>query len=268
MDLKNTVFISDFDGTLLSSDKKLTDRNIEAIKKFRSLGGKFSVATGRPIQTIANYIDDIHYDLPMILCNGAMIYDPYEKEVVWAKYLPDYAKDIVNDILDKFPSVSPEVFTLKGQYYLRMNEVEAWHQALVGFDYTKVDSVDEVCEPICKLLFADDESVINELCEYVKKFENDDVRFVRSLNKFLELLPANVSKESGMRKLIELYGLDDCKLFSAGDYDNDIEMLKASDISFCPSDSQDCVKLHCDVVLNATCDEDAIAEAIDYLISK
>lgn len=268
MDLKNTVFISDFDGTLLSSDKRLTEKNIEAIKRYQSLGGKFSVATGRPIQTIANYVDDIHYDLPMILCNGAMIYDPYRKEVVWAKYLPDYAKDIVSEIFEKFPTISPEIFTLHGQYYLRMNEVEAWHQSIVGFDYTKIDTVNDVSEPICKLLFADDEAIINELCEYVKKFESDDVRFVRSLNKFLEVLPANVSKASGMHKLIELYHLEDCKLFSAGDYDNDIEMLKASDISFCPSDSQECVKPHSGVVLDATCDEDAIALAIDYLISK
>ena len=268
MVLKNTVFISDFDGTLLSSDKRLTDKNVEAINKYQSLGGKFCVATGRPIQTIANYIDAVRYDLPMILCNGAMIYDPYEREVVWAKYLPDYAKDIVRDIFEKFPTVSPEIFTLESQYYLRMNEVEAWHQAIVGFDYTKIDSVDDVKEPVCKLLFADDESVINELCEYVKRFDGSELRFVRSLNKFLEVLPAGVSKESGMQKLLELYHLEDCEVFTAGDYDNDIEMLKASDISFCPSDSQDCVKPHCDVVLKSTCDEDAIAEAIDYLIGK
>lgn len=268
MDLKDTVFISDFDGTLLSSDKRLTKKNIDAIQRYQSLGGKFTVATGRPIQTISSYIDDIHYDLPMILCNGAMLYDPYNDSVVCAKYLPDEVVMIVNEILMKFPSVAPEIFTLHGQYYFRMNETEAWHQALVGSDYTKIDSVCEVNEPICKLLFADDESIINELCEYVKKFESMDVRFVRSLNKFLEVLPAGVSKESGMDKLIELYDLKDCKLFSAGDYDNDIEMLKASDISFCPSDSQDCVKPHCSVVLNATCDGDAIAEAIDYLFSK
>ena len=268
MNLKNTIFISDFDGTLLSTDKRLTKKNINAIKEYQSLGGKFTVATGRPIQTISNYISDIHYDLPMIICNGAMLYDPYKREVVWAKYLPDDAKKIVNDVLTEFPTISPEIFTLYGQFYLRMNEVEAWHQSIVGFEYDRIKSVDEVHEPICKLLFADDESVINELCKFVKRYEGFDVRFVRSLNKFLEVLPANVSKESGVNKLIELYGLNDHKVFTAGDYDNDIEMLKASNISFCPSDSQDCVKPHCNVVLNATCDEDAIAEAIEFLISK
>lgn len=268
MDLKNTIFISDFDGTLLSTDKRLTAKNIEAIEKYQSLGGRFCVATGRPIQTISNYVDAIKYDLPMILCNGGMIYDPYDKKVIWAKFLPECATDIVKEIFEKFPTISPEIFTVSDQYYLRMNEVEAWHQAIVGFDYTKIESVDDVREPICKLLFADDEAVINELCEYVKKFDGLDIRFVRSLNKFLEVLPMGISKESGAKKLIELYHLEGCKVFSAGDYDNDIEMLKASDISFCPSDSQECVKPHCDVVLTSTCDEDAIAEAIDYLIQK
>lgn len=268
MDLRNTIFVSDFDGTLLSSDKRLTKGNIEAIKEYQRLGGRFTVATGRPIQTVGDYLGVVHYDLPIILCNGAMIYDPYEKKIVWAKYLPDIAKDIVKDIFKKFPTVAPEVYSASCQNYLRMNDTERWHQSLLGFEFVKRESVDEINEPICKLLFADDEKVIDELCEYVKKFDGMGLRFVRSLSKFLEVLPADVSKGSAVEVLKSLYGLKTCKVFTAGDYDNDIEMLKASDISFCPRDSQERVLSSADVVLSATCDDDAIKEAIHFLISK
>lgn len=268
MDLTNTIFVSDFDGTLLTTDKRLTQGNIDAINEYQHLGGKFCVATGRPIQTVGTYIDQVHYDLPMILCNGAMIYDPYENKIIWAKYLPDTAKNIVREIYDRFQTVAPEVYTVGGQHYLRMNDTERWHQSLLGFEFIKCESVDDINEPICKLLFADEDAVIDELCEYVKKFNSLGLRFVRSLSKFLEVLPADVSKGSAVEVLKDLYGLKSCKVFTAGDYDNDIEMLKASDISFCPRDSQECVLKTADVVLKSTCDEDAIKEAIDYLISQ
>lgn len=266
MTFENTIFVSDFDGTLLTSDKTISDGNIHAIREYQKLGGKFTVATGRPLQTVENYISQIDYNLPMIICNGAMIYDPKQSKIVWSKHLPDVATAIVKDIMDRFPTVAPEVYTDSSQNCLRLNETEMWHQSLLGFSFNSYDSIDEISDPICKLLFADEESVIDELCEYVKKF--DGVRFVRSLSKFLEVLPNDVSKGSAIGVLKKLYNLNECKLFSAGDYDNDIEMLKASDISFCPSNSERCVKDAADVVLNASNDEDAIKEAISYLKSK
>lgn len=266
MDLNKALFVSDFDGTLLTSDKRISQKNLEAIKKFQDLGGKFSVATGRPMFTVAQYTDQLRYDLPMILCNGGVIYDPYKKEVVWAKFLPDNIMDMVKEIFDKFQSLSPELYSLEDQYYIRMNDVERWHQDILKMEFKKLDNLDSFDKPLCKLLFADDEDVINELCEFVKKYDNFGVRFVRSLSTFLEVLPENVSKAYGMKKLIELYDLTEYKVFSAGDYDNDIEMLKASDIGFCPSNSQNCVIESADVILKASNDENAISEAIKYLI--
>ena len=41
------MLISDMDGTLLNKDGQISEKNIEAIQEFISLGGKFTVATGR-----------------------------------------------------------------------------------------------------------------------------------------------------------------------------------------------------------------------------
>ncbi len=266
MDLNDTIFVSDFDGTLLTTDKRISNVNIDAINEYQRLGGKFTIATGRPIQTVEQYIDCINYNLPMILCNGAVIYDPYAKAVLWAKYLPNNVSDIVKDITITFPTIATEVYTIDAQHYLRMNDTEKWHQSLLGFNFVKVDSFDDISKPVCKLLFADDESVIDELCKYVNKFSG--VHFVRSLSKFLEVLPLDISKAYAVKKLQELTDTENHKVFTAGDYDNDIEMLKASDISFCPANSEDCVKQATTVVLNSTNDDGVMKEALSYLISK
>ena len=56
-DLSDIVLVSDMDGTLLNSKKEITSENLRAIERFRSMGGKFTIATGRTIQSFSPYAD-------------------------------------------------------------------------------------------------------------------------------------------------------------------------------------------------------------------
>lgn len=265
MDFKNTVFVTDMDGTLLNGNKLVTDGNLAAIERYRSGGGLFGIATGRPIHTTLRYLEVMNIDLPLILYNGCIVYDHKSEKIVHATYLPECARNILKDIFSRYPGIAPEIFTFQGQYYLNLNDAEKWHHEILQVSYIKKNSGDEVVEPWCKLLFADSESVIDELCEYVKRFDGMGVRFVRSCPYFLELLPEDVSKGSALVNMCKALRLDGAKIISAGDYDNDIEMLKASDISFCPANSEQIVKTSSKYVLKSSCEEDAIAEAINIL---
>lgn len=267
MNFDNTIFVTDMDGTLLCKDKSVSEENLKLIKEYQSKGGLFGIATGRPIHTTRRYLDILNPNLPLILYNGCIVYDHRSDKIVHATYLPDCAREILKDIFSKYPGIAPEIFTFEGQYYLNLNDAERWHHEILKISYIKKNSGDEVTEPWCKLLFADSEEVINELMTYVEKFEGMGVRFVRSCPYFLELLPESVSKGSALNEMLKAISLDKMgkTIISAGDYDNDIEMLKASDISFCPADSQQAVKDNAMFTLSSTCDENAIAEAIKAL---
>lgn len=265
MDFSKTVFVTDMDGTLLNKSKTVTDDNLKMIRRYQDEGGLFGIATGRPIHTTLRYLDTLKPDLPLILYNGCIVYDYKAEKIIHATYLPDVARDILKDIFSRYPGIAPEIFTFQGQYYLNLNEAEKWHHEILKISYIKMDSGDQITEPWCKLLFADNIDVIDELCEYVGKFDGMGVRFVRSCPYFLELLPDAVSKGSALQEMCKVIKLDGRRLVSAGDYDNDIEMLEASDISFCPANSELVVKRASDYVLKATCDEDAIAEALEAL---
>ena len=265
MELSKTVFVSDLDGTLLTTDKRVNPADEAALRRYVELGGHFVIATGRPIQTTKRYLDILPSDLPLILYNGCIVYDYCKGEILDAVYLPEVAKDILVDVRDRFPNISPEIFTFEGQYYFHMNTAERWHQNILNVPYTKLDSHTEIIEPWCKMLFADEVEVINELAEYVKKFNGAGVHFVRSAPVFLEILPMDVSKGSALQKLKDLCDFDGLTIAAAGDYDNDIEMLDIVDISFCPANSRECVKDAVDFVLKSSCDEGAIAEALYIL---
>lgn len=265
MKLSNTVFVSDLDGTLLTTKKTLNPADREAIVRYTNAGGRFVIATGRPLHTVTGNDVEKITNSPAILCNGGVIYDLCKGKVLYEIDLPEAAKEILLDVRKKFPNISPEIYTFSKRYYFHMNTVEKWHQGILNIEFHKVSSPDEISEPWNKMLLADEVDVITELMEYVKKFSGMGVRFVRSFPKFLEILPEGVSKGSALKKLVEIMDWQKYKIAAAGDYDNDIEMLECAYISFCPADSQEAVKKSATCVLKNTCDSGAVAEALNIL---
>jgi hydroxymethylpyrimidine pyrophosphatase-like HAD family hydrolase len=53
-----------------------------------------------------------------------------------------------------------------------------------------------------------------------------------------------------------------------GDFNTDIEMLKAADIGACPANAEEEVKQAADIILENTNDQGAVAELINYIINK
>lgn len=72
---KGKIICCDVDGTLIDSRLKLPPKNTEAVNYFRNEGGLFTLATGRTVDGLRLYLDKISPDLPMVIQNGAAIYD-------------------------------------------------------------------------------------------------------------------------------------------------------------------------------------------------
>ncbi len=47
MNFKNVIIMTDIDGTLVTDEKKILPKDMEAINRFRAGGGIFTLATGR-----------------------------------------------------------------------------------------------------------------------------------------------------------------------------------------------------------------------------
>lgn len=74
------VLFLDLDGTLLSAFKKISKKNLQALKYFSELGGKVVIATGKTYSNTKKYINQLNSILahPIEFCaclNGNTIYD-------------------------------------------------------------------------------------------------------------------------------------------------------------------------------------------------
>lgn len=268
-DLSKVIFITDMDGTLLPANKKLNPKDLEAISTFRACGGNFTVATGRAIQSAAQYFDALKPDEPMIVLNGGGIYDCKEKNFTWQKFVDSSAYDIVKKILKKFPSIGGEIDFSDRIAIIQDSQKEQYH---IDISYKNVLVTNENINNVssdgwCKVLFAAESDEIDKLEAYVAKNSFEKLTFVRSSSYFYEILPNDCSKGYALKKMLELYNKSGYTVVTCGDFYNDIEMLEAADISFAPSNAVDEVKKIVSKVTVADCDNGSVAEALNYVMN-
>lgn len=273
-DLSRVMLMTDMDGTLLTDDKKINPIDLKAIEQFKLLGGIFTVATGRNYQSASRYFKELSIEYPVILYNGGMIFDVIHNNPVYIDELHDCAEDVCNEVFKNFPDVACEILTSKDIYVVQNNEFEQAHN-----DYCKV--VPEYCsleyfisnvksnQKRIKMLFAMSPEVMPSLIRFINaKGYNKYLDFVKSTDNYYEMLPKNCSKGTALEHYKRIFGLKDVVIVSAGDYNNDLEMLKTSHIGVAPNNALDIVRKSADFVTNHNNNTGAIAETIDYIISK
>lgn len=265
INLSKSFIVTDLDGTLYPQSKIVSDKDVLSIRKFTSLGGKFSIATGRPIQSVLPLLKMLKITTPVVLYNGAMIYDTVKNQPIWHRTLPSEIRDFVKNILDKFPDVAAEILTFDNIYSIQINDTERYHIRITDTN-PKICMLDEVPDGWLKALFAATPERLIDVIEYAKTLSASGVSFVQSCEFFYEIIPENVSKGYALEKMIELTGFDDFTVFAVGDYYNDIEMLKAANVGFAVANAHSDVKEIADIVLDSGCEENAISEVIEYII--
>ena len=266
-DIRKVLLITDMDGTFLPASKIPGEKSLKAISGFQKKGGRFSIATGRALQAARQYFDAFKVNCPIIMCNGGMVYDIENSRQISDVYVPSFTKDIVKQILADIPDVGCEVLTLNNVYVPQMNEMEAQHNVICKVEPV-ICSVDEIPENWYKVLFAYEPEKMDRLISYVEKNNWKGIDFVRSSKEYYEILPQNITKGAGLNAMRKVCGMQDFTVVAVGDYNNDLEMLEAADIGICPSNAVQEVKDICDIVLDVSCEEDAIAAVIEYIYSK
>lgn len=270
-DITKVIIFSDMDGTLLNSKKLINDIDRKAIEKFTSLGGKFTVATGRTIQSFEQYQSILDLKMPVIMYNGAMIYDYSAEKILYSQFLPEISREMIIKVMNfMYYECGGEVLRADGTYIFSINHYEYLHAQLCGIEKPEETEIDEIPEDNwLKVLFALAPERLSLLEDKIKRmgyYEYAD--FVRSSDIFLEMLPKGISKGSALDEYRKLDGMADFTFVAIGDFDNDIEMIANADIGVCPANAEESVKNISDIVLNSTNDNGAVAELINYIIDK
>ena len=84
-----SAVLADVDGTLVTKNKLLTERAIQAVNRLRERGVVFTICSGRPPRGLRMLVEPLRLTMPMAAFNGGVIVLP-DLSVLDERGLPDY----------------------------------------------------------------------------------------------------------------------------------------------------------------------------------
>ncbi len=269
MDFSKYLLVTDLDGTFFARGAKLVQRNLDAVARFQAGGGLFAIASGRLHLNLRVAIAEPERlcNAPTILSNGAYLYDFAENRAFAEDFLPESdARALMDFAKREFPEVPCRVST---PYSMR---TEALRGELVR-DAATYDEGSVEVKPLSlwryddwyKLVFRDEPQSIAAVRERFFAYFGDRFDAFCSGLSFFEVQKKGINKALGIKKLQALYG-SERTVIACGDFENDLEMLRAADIAVCPENAQDALKAESDFVF-CHCNDGLIADVVEAIES-
>ena len=261
----------DLDGTLLNTQKELTENTRRVLTEAIDSGILVLVATGRPFTGIPEELrtfPGIHYALTS---NGARVLDTDHNKLLIEHLLPMESAKKALRIFEKYDTLSEIYFD--GQGYAdaaKLDEVGKYHHDPNMWNYVRTTRipVPDIWDVIAKenrnmdkvqALFADmdeREQAWKELSE-LKELE-----LVGSLSYNIEINETGVNKGTALVALGEMLGIPREAIMACGDGDNDVHLLREVGFGVAMANAQPQVKDAADYITSSN-DEEGVARAIE-----
>lgn len=259
------ILASDMDGTLIGSNRKVSDKNLEAIKYFTDRGGMFTVATGRMLQSVEEFISDLHIKCPTMLHNGAKIFDFSNGKTYVEHFIEEQRKEAIRKAYEIIPNIGIEIFANEVVYVYRSCKfTERYKRHNFNVVYEMPDNIWK--EDWTKVLLIGEKEEL-DAAERLYKEKLDKGNAFRSGSNYFDIVANGITKGRALKELVETLNIDPSKVIAVGDNMNDIEMIKEAKYGFCVKNGLDEVKEVADYIAPSN-DEDAIAYIVNWLENK
>ena len=257
------LLASDFDDTLVSSDCVLSPGNRAALEYFTREGGRFTVSTGRARRTFAPYASSLPINAPVVLSNGAMLYDFAAGRTVVDLPLPPTAAEDLRALCDTLPALGVETYHGDDVYIYHPNAHTRRHMEKVKCGWTEA-GLGDIPTPWSKAVLQADHSLLLQAQAVIRARWGERYEAIFSNAVLLECTAKTASKGGMVLKLAQLLGVERKDIYCVGDNQNDIPMLSISAIPFAPANCAQEVKDSGATVLKS-CEEDCIAQIVGIL---
>lgn len=272
MDRPRTLYVSDLDGTLLSSQTVISPRSRSIINRLiQTQGTLFSIATARTPATAVGLMEGIDTPLPFILMSGATMWDNRKQEFLNVRSIP---RAVAGKLLAIFDShgVCPFLYLQQGNHICtrhseRLTEAEYAfiHPRTTGTPYKRLQLVERLTadadDPIMLICSTGKFEVLNRVYKDILAAQLPCsavcFRDVEHLELgYLEIHAQGTTKALALRRLAEQARAERIVVF--GDNLNDIPMMQEADHAVCVANAFDDVKRVADEITLSN-DEDAVA---------
>ncbi|WP_367926017.1 HAD-IIB family hydrolase [uncultured Ruthenibacterium sp.] len=264
--LRDILVVSDIDNTLLTPSAGIPSVNKATIELFCALGGRFTVATGRTVESVRQRLGDLTLSAPAITVGGGVICDFSTGERIKNEILPRaVAYRALEDVYTRFPMLGIEVMGADDHLYIvRSNEFVQQHLLQEEMSCLLIP-LDEIYCEWNKVLFAGDPDTLKKVKTFVEARYYPGVYFIETNAMYYEIMPEGVSKGQALKDLCRYLKIPVENTIAIGDYFNDIELLQAAGRSVAVQNAPGEVQLVADEITSA-CLDGGVAEILYRLI--
>ncbi|MHC1681820.1 MAG: Cof-type HAD-IIB family hydrolase [Clostridiaceae bacterium] len=260
----------DMDGTLLKDDKTISEANKNSIKKAMELGVKIVLTTGRPIQGIKDYLNELELtgeDQYVIALNGALVCRTSDYSFLSShgtltgkdlKYIYEKVKDLNTYV---------HVFTNGYDLVTKRSKFSDAEEKRINLKVKVLDFLKDVNDDdeILKVVLEEDKEILDVAASKIPSELLEQYATHRSLDFMFEFMKKGCDKSTGIEKLANHLGINKDEIIAIGDATNDVEMIEYAGLGVAMGNAPDNIKEISDFVTK-TNEEDGVAHVIEKFI--
>jgi len=220
----------DLDGTLLGPDHQISAANALAVRQLQAAGAQVVLASGRHYNAMRKFADALPGVQWIVSCQGGELSDLRRTTVLSREFLPaaQAGASVKLGLSLGFTSV---VYTVEGVLTeaLWNGEMELYTE-LTGIRPVSVRAPEMLTHQVFKVIWMGEPGHISGVKLPLSQLP-PSVQTVRTQARFLEHMPANVSKGTALATLAARLGIRPAEAVVFGDGDNDIPMFRWAGVS-------------------------------------
>ncbi len=252
------MVVSDLDGTLLKSDKSISEKTLQILGELEAKNIVFMIATARARRHIHNLLPFNFDNMYCINYNGAEIY--HGSELIYNNYLEgNVAKYIVKWLQETYQGINVSL-EISNRLFTNFDikVMDNWSPP-----YTQVDFSTFEYKPTAKILV--DLRYISDTAQIMEMLPDNCRMIITDGGTLGQIAHKDVSKINAVKSLAKSFGYGLEEVIAFGDDYNDIEMIRECGIGVAMGNAPQKVKEAADIIAG-TNDEDGVAMELERII--
>lgn len=257
--MKKRAFVFDLDGTLLNSDKKIFDQNLEIINELIDQGNFIAIITGRNFSQIQDYLEPLKKVEHFIVLNGGAIYNNRTKQLNYISQ--PLNQKLIQYMVSKVISIKRELqfsnYDRLYRVYFGNNIFEDIKEPNFFKDATKNPKFDDwnlvkhlVEKDVLRIAIRCEKEFRQEIIKELKELKYDQYcDLSESSNTYIECDPISVSKFNSLKSILEENKINYKDIYAFGDSENDLSVLEKTQNSVAMGNANDNIKIKCKYVI-------------------
>lgn len=280
--------VSDLDGTLIKPDDTIEDRTWYLLQDLMAKGVEVIIATGRDRNMVVDFLRQYPIQGDLILNNGAERSDTWFLRHQYYPMNPNAFRQVSKILVDrgyllaihtdqgKYAFVDRETFWERHYALLMANKPDGFSLPKKTFttregylrDLHYAKDADEMIEKGIQVLKIDARHIDGASCQGVRsQLDIEGLDFSSSYEDNIEITSNVSNKGKLLSQLMDEKGYDVDEVAVFGDGLNDCAMLQGKPYSFAPANACKEAKASSRFILSSTCEQGAVGEGIEKLIS-